>query len=224
MECMDFHRRRLLQGFAASMVYPLAAQEQAAEDHPKISEDRIYRFEDQEITVLQFEAEGFILDIGGGGEGVIGQVKRQQVIAIDLSKRELAEAPPGPLKLVMDARDLKFLDESFPTVTSFFTLMYVPQADHEKVFREIFRVLLPGGRFLVWDVNIAERIDPARDIAVFPFRFQLPNGQVRTAYGMRWPAKPQGLPYYAALARQTGFQVATEQLNGRTFYMELRKP
>ena len=39
------------------------------------------------------------MDICGGGEGIIGQMKPAQVIAIDLSKRELEEAPPGPLKI-----------------------------------------------------------------------------------------------------------------------------
>jgi len=45
------------------------------------------------------------LDIGGGGEGVIGQMKGKQVIAIDPNRRELEEAADGPLKIVMDARE-----------------------------------------------------------------------------------------------------------------------
>ena len=98
----------------------------------------MYRFDAQELGVPEFPAEGHVLDIGGGGEGVIGRMKPKQVIAIDLSRRELEEAPEGPLKLVMDATDLKFLDRSFPTVTAFYMLMYVrAEADQQRVFREV---------------------------------------------------------------------------------------
>ena len=50
--------------------------------HPEISEDRLFFFEREEVVVEDFEAAGFILDIGGGGEGVIGRLKGEQLIAI----------------------------------------------------------------------------------------------------------------------------------------------
>ena len=59
---------------------------------------RMHIFDRQDFTVADFQAEGYVLDIGGGGEGIIGQMKPKQVIAIDLSKRELEEAPPGRSK------------------------------------------------------------------------------------------------------------------------------
>ncbi len=40
-----------------------------------------------EVSLPNFSAEGLILDIGGGGEGVIGQLKGKQVVAVDLSSR-----------------------------------------------------------------------------------------------------------------------------------------
>ena len=69
--------------------------------HPEISEDRIIFFERQEVVVDDFEAPGYILDIGGGGEGIIGRLKGEQVIAIDPNRRELEGAAGGPLKIVM---------------------------------------------------------------------------------------------------------------------------
>jgi len=45
----------------------------------------------------------------------------EKVIAIDFKKEELLETADGPLKIIMDARELKFLDESFQTVTAFFS-------------------------------------------------------------------------------------------------------
>lgn len=101
-------------------------------------EDNVYEFEQVELEVQDFESDGFILDIGGGGEGVIGRLKGRDVVAIDIRKEELEEAVDGPLKIVMDARDLKFLDGSFNTVTAFFSLMYVKnQEDQRKYWKRL---------------------------------------------------------------------------------------
>jgi hypothetical protein len=56
-------------------------------------EKRVYFFDRQEIIVPDFPAQSRILDIGGGGEGVIGLLKSLQAVAIDLSKSEMQEAP-----------------------------------------------------------------------------------------------------------------------------------
>ncbi len=70
---------------------------------------------------------GRVLDIGGGGEGVIGQLAPDQVVSIDPSREELEQAPAGPLKVVMRAENLTFTDASFTTATLFYTLMYIPR-------------------------------------------------------------------------------------------------
>jgi SAM-dependent methyltransferase len=181
-------------------------------------------FERQELTVEDFEADGYVLDIGGGGEGIIGRMKPRQVVAIDLYARELQEAPAGPLKIVMDASDLKFLDGSFNTVTSFFTLMFVKPADHEKVFREVSRVLRPGGRFLIWDPVLPARNGDKRDIIVIPLTVKLPDKEVKTGYGTFWPDHDQDMAYYAALADKAGLKVQQRKQAGQAFYMELIKP
>ncbi len=192
--------------------------------HPKLSEDRFFRFERQEITVRDFEAEGFILDIGGGGEGIIGRIKGDQVISIDISKRELEAAPEGPLKIIMDARDLQFLDQTFHTVTSFFTLMYIDGSDHGKVFEEIHRVLEPGGSFLIWDMLYPVREDRSKDVAIIPLRVVLPDGEVSTAYGGAWPDGGRNLKHYLDLAERTGFDVVSRSQEKRLFSLELRRP
>lgn len=46
---------------------------------------------------------GSILDIGGGGEGIIGRLYGRQVTAIDNRREELDEAPEGFEKVLMDA-------------------------------------------------------------------------------------------------------------------------
>src|SRR5947208_1591205 len=110
-------------------------------------------------------------------------MKPSQVIAIDLSKRELEEAPAGPLKIVMDATDLKFLDTSFDTATAFFSLMYMRPAVQQRVFAETFRVLTRGGRWLIWDAVIPRAMEDDTRGPVFRFRFQLPGKVVPTVYG-----------------------------------------
>src|SRR5580658_3665680 len=69
----------------------------------------------QEIAIPNFEASGWILDLGGGCRGTIGSMKPDQVVAIDISERELKEAPDTFLKIVMDASELKFVDGTFRT-------------------------------------------------------------------------------------------------------------
>ena len=181
------------------------------------------KIEQQTVTVEDFGAEGFILDIGGGGEGVIGQLKGQQVIAIDISKRELEEAPSGPLKIVMDARDLKFLDETFNTATVFFTFMYIASDDHQKVFEELHRVLKPEGRLLVWDVIFPALTDEKKNRALFLFKFILPDKEIRTGYGVRRPIGEQGLAHFMDLAKKTGFQVVSHKEKDQWFFLEVEK-
>jgi SAM-dependent methyltransferase len=189
----------------------------------KISEDRIFRLEKQDVVVDDFKASGYILDIGGGGEGIIGQLKGAQVVAIDLIKRELEDAPPGPLKIVMDARELKFLDRTFNTATVFFTFMYMQSSDHEKVFKEILRVLTPGGRALIWDVVFPKKSDPKKEFALLPLTVHLPGKVVNTGYGVHWPDLGQGLSHYLDLAQKMGFKVIKQEDKGVWFYLELQK-
>ena len=47
-----------------------------------LNEKTTFRLEEQTVVLDDFPADGWILDIGGGGEAVIGQLKRTQVIAI----------------------------------------------------------------------------------------------------------------------------------------------
>jgi SAM-dependent methyltransferase len=195
----------------------------AAQERPK--PEQVFKHEQLDVRLPDFPAKGLILDIGGGGEGVIGQLKGPQVIAVDLIKRELEDAPGSPLlKIVMDARDLKFLDGTFPTVTVFFTFMYISPADHEQVLKEIFRVLRTDGQLLIWDVVFpSAKADPRQLYILYPLRVELPSKVIDTGYGVKF-AEGQGLDHFIEAARRIGFEAVAQNPGKGWFSLELKKP
>lgn len=188
-----------------------------------LSQEAMFAIDQQTCVVKDFDAQGWILDLGGGGEGIIGRLKGSHVIAIDIKKEELTEAPAGPLKIIMDATNLQFLDNSFHTVTAFFSFMYFARDIRLKVFQEVSRVLAPGGKFYLWDVTIPPATDPSKRVFIVPLTIQLPHEQVQTGYGVRWQGHEHTLEDYGDLAQQTGFKIKTQQTTDHLFYAEFQK-
>ena len=187
--------------------------------------DRYFAFEQRTVTVDDFESSGPILDVGGGGEGIIGILKGDRVIAVDLRKSELEEAPDGPVKIIMDARDMPFLDETFETATAFFSLMYLKsEADQQRVLGDVFRVLKPGGRFLVWDASVCRPTETDKEVYVILLRVLVKDQEIETGYGQSWPGEEHEVAYYVGLAKEAGFQVASRTEHDQLFFLELRKP
>lgn len=193
-----------------------------------MSDEEVFFLEKQFLEFQDFECEeGWILDFGGGGEGVIGQVKGTQVISIDRRMGELKEALERDCKALlvqMDGTDLKFLDNTFPTVTAFFSLMYVVDPkDLEKIFEEIFRVLKPGGNFLIWDANLELPINSGKKVVAFYLDIQLPSGKkIQTGYGTK--KVRQEIDEFKEIAEKFGFEIGITQNSGIQFYLELIKP
>ncbi len=174
----------------------------------------------QSIDLNPLETKGLILDIGGGGEGIIGKLNSTQVVAIDTSERELAETKNKALKVVMDATDLKFLPGSFDICTAFFSLMYIPKNKHSKVFEEAHRVLKDNGQFLLWDAKIPEMKKKYRQIIV-RLKVQLPDETVKTGYGVRW--QTQDINHFKELAKEHKFKVIDEWSKGETLHLKMLK-
>ena len=184
--------------------------------------EEYYAIEKQTIEVKPIETNGFILDIGGGGEGIIGRLNGRQVIAIDTRIDELEETKNECLKIAMDATDLKFIPLSFDVATSFFSLMYIKNIKHQKVFEEIHKVLKTGGKFYIWDVRIPQKQKNKR-VFVLPLEVLLPGGKVETGYGIGWENKEQDLQYFKDLASKTGFKIVDEWFRKEIFYLKLAK-
>jgi hypothetical protein len=95
--------KRTLVVLGAALLLSVSAAAQG-----RLRPEQIFTHPKLDVVLPDFPAQGLILDIGGGGEGVIGQLKGKQVVAIDLSRQELDEAPGEPLlKIVMDAYPLR---------------------------------------------------------------------------------------------------------------------
>lgn len=130
---------------------------------------------------IRRDITGSILDIGGGGEGIIGRIYGTQVVAIDNREEELDEAPDACEKRLMDATALQFPDRSFDHVTFFYSLMYMNRDEQRKALGEAARVLRPGGTIHLWDTDIdAAYPEPfVVDLEIVTDRFS-----VHTSYGI----------------------------------------
>jgi len=170
------------------------------------------------IEIEPIETEGYILDIGGGGEGIIGKLNGRDAISIDISF--LTHQDSDSLKILMDASDLKLLSCQFELAVAFFTFMYIENDDHPKVFREVHRVLKDGGRFLIWDSRIPESFEDKR-FFVLPLEILLPDETVEATYGVK--LDHQSLPYFKGLASRSDFEVAGEWEKEEIFFLELKK-
>lgn len=168
--------------------------------------------------VLNKAINGSILDIGGGGEGVIGRIYQSKVTAIDNRQDELDEAPEGFVKLLMDACSLEFSNDTFDNVTLFYTLMYIEKEQHNKVIQEAYRVLENGGDLYIWDANIIE---------ANPFLVHLnidANGSiVNTTYGIYKENAFQDDKYFKSICENVGFNLVEEFIDNNQFYLRFKK-
>lgn len=125
-----------------------------------------------------------ILDIGGGGEGIIGALYGNKVISIDIREDELLETNNDAIKCVMDGRELMFTNNNFDVVTLFYSLMYMNQDTQKEVLEEACRVLKIGGEIAIWDINVPSYSDDGKDIFVAQLEVELSIKKITTGYGV----------------------------------------
>ena len=184
----------------------------------------VYFAASEEMFLEPIKDDGYILDIGGGGEGIIGQLEGRRVVAIDIRREELEEANVGDfLRVVMDATNLQFLDNTFPVVTAFFSMMYMDDETKEKVFKEIYRVLIPGGKLLLWDLIVPEQFDASKPVYAIRLKISLLQTTVETGYGCPWTRRFQEPSTLKKLASDIGFNLTEEKIREHTFSLKWRK-
>ena len=161
--------------------------------------------------VIQEIPQGRVIDIGGGGEGVIAQAGGAGIIAIDKYISEIHEARKKALDaswMVADATELPYQSTCFDNATAFFSCMYMPDDAKETVFRETRRVLKKGGEFWIWDAHMIP------NSSVFAIRLQVDirdGHTINTVYGAK--AKDQSAATICGLLQEAGFEteVVTDQ-------------
>ena len=163
---------------------------------------------------------GRILDLGGGGEGVIGQIYGSQVVAIDTLQEELDGISCECEKLVMDATALDFADATFDHVTAFFALMYMETSTQEKAILEAARVLKPNGTLNIWDADIPSACPE-------PFLITLDidaaGKPVHTTYGIV-KKSAQSAAGITAMCKAAGMRKCKTARREGLFYLCFQKP
>ncbi|MDY3027541.1 MAG: methyltransferase domain-containing protein [Candidatus Faecivicinus sp.] len=170
---------------------------------------------------LERTLAGRILDIGGGGECVMGRLYGARVTAIDRSREELDEAPNVCEKRLMDAEELEFGDCSFESATFFYTLMYMPRDTQARAIAEAARVLKPGGRLAIWDCEI-ERAFPEPHLA--ELELDIAGKRLNVTYGIIDPNARQCADTFVQLCGALSLIELAREQRGSHFALEFVKP
>lgn len=177
----------------------------------------------QNITLHKEYSDKSILDIGGGGEGFIGNIYGRKVISIDHREDELLETNNESIKLVMDAADLKFTAEKFDVVTVFYSLLYMNRETKEKVISEAFRVLKPGGVIDVWDIEIPEYDGSEKDIFIAKLKVNYADQEIESGYGITYEGYHHCASFIKSLLKKAGFKKVLEETSDQSFRLKYQK-
>ena len=177
----------------------------------------------QNITLEHIQTEGLILDIGGGGEGLVSRIARSRVCALDIRMSEIREAqihgPPANW-FVGDGQALCFQDKVFDVVTLWFSLGYMSDWSIKQcVLEEAHRVLRNTGRLSILASNILESCEHL----IFWGHFTLPDGTVsQTGYGVKG-GQGQTLKRIVDLLKDIGFKMQSQEDNDAWFKIKAIK-
>lgn len=114
-------------------------------------------FEKKQVIPLLGELDGKkILDVGAGTGRLTVMLRdhRAEVVALDVSEKMLEELHRKNKHIqtvVGDAESLPFPDNDFDIVTAAFLIVHLKNPT--RFFDEVYRVLKPGGLFLVTNIN-----------------------------------------------------------------------
>ena len=177
----------------------------------------------QRINLKKLHSDGSILDIGGGGEGLVSRIEGSKVCAVDIRMSEIREAqihgPPSNW-FVGDGQALCFQDNVFEVVTLWFSLGYMSDwAIKQRVLKEAHRVLGENGRLSI----LASRIPESCERLIFWGHFTFPDGTIsQIGFGTRG-GQEQTLERMTELLLDTRFKIRFHEDNNEWFEIQAVK-
>jgi ubiquinone/menaquinone biosynthesis C-methylase UbiE len=170
------------------------------------------------VKVFLERLEGFVVDIGAGGEGMMAKTCGSETVCLDISKREIDEARSrGAVAnwVLCDACSMPFRNGTFDVATFFFSLMYIKTFERKHaVMVEAKRVLKSDGLLYLWDATIREK----PDLYVVFVEANLPDEEkIYTGYGVKGKDKEQTLELVNKLALEAGFKVTRTESHKNWF-------
>ncbi|MHA1936523.1 MAG: class I SAM-dependent methyltransferase [Candidatus Thorarchaeota archaeon] len=177
----------------------------------------------QEIELSRVGSKGRIIDIGGGGEGLVSRIEGSRVCAVDIRLSEIREAQihdPKSNWFLCDGRKLCFQTEIFDIATLWFSFGYLKESDTKQtVLEETYRVLKTGGTISI----IGSKIVCSEDVLIFKALFTFPDGtQSQIGYGVKGNQGQTSASIIAALNR-SGFKPTKTQNHDKWFHIQAVK-
>lgn len=126
------------------------------------------------LELAEFQTKDDVLDIGCGTGALILAAEQRlgatgKLVGLDVEPGMIAQAKAKADKLKSSATfaqgeitAIPYPDNSFDVVTSSLMLHHVPEEEHAAGFAELHRVIRPGGRVVVADINLAQRSSVSR--------------------------------------------------------------
>ncbi len=164
-----------------------------------------------------------ILDVGGGGEGLVARVAGSRVCVVDSNIDKIREARIHEEQanwFNCDGASLCFKDASFDLATLWFSLGYM-RSWHvkEQVLKETYRVLRDDARLSIW----AGRIDCDEQGFLLRTDIIFPDGTVsRFGFGVAGQQN-QTLETVSKTLDSLGFHIERSWEEGYVFYIDSRK-
>lgn len=177
----------------------------------------------QRIELRRLPRSGQIIDVGGGGEGLVSRIGGARVCAVDIDMNKIREAQIHGFSsqwILAGAQTLPLKDSSFDTATLWFSLGFIRDwSAKEQVVDEIVRVLKPEGRISI----LGATIDCSEDRFVLKAQFSFPDGPIsQMSYGMVG-RQNQTIESVTEVLKQVGFGSLKVEDNTFWFRIEGRK-
>lgn len=177
----------------------------------------------QRIELRGLPGSGKIIDVGGGGEGLVSRIGGTQVCAVDIDMNKIREAQIHGLSsqlLLAAAQTLPVKDSSFDMATLWFSLGFMRDwPAKEQVVDEVARVLKPEGLISI----LGATIDCSEDRFVLKGEFSFPDGTIsQMSYGVAG-RQNQTMECITEILKRAGFGSLSGEDNTYWFRIDGRK-